>query len=165
MRQDVDAIGYCERLHPALVGFLTLHTGDPGAAEDLAQETLIRVVDRWARVSTLDQPDSWAYRVALNLATSRWRRRTVEARVLRTLVPAGTVAGPDVSDALVVRAAVAALPVRQRTAVSLRYLLDWSIKDAAEVMGCRPGTVQALAHQGVESLRRALGRDFGGLDD
>lgn len=43
----------CARLRPQLVGALTLHTGDRAVAEELAQETLVRLWQRWPRVRHL----------------------------------------------------------------------------------------------------------------
>ncbi|MGI9017852.1 MAG: sigma factor-like helix-turn-helix DNA-binding protein [Euzebya sp.] len=54
----------------------------------------------------------------------------------------------DQAAELVVRAAVQALPERQRMAVVLRYLGDLSVVQTAEAMGCRPGTVKAPVSPG-----------------
>jgi DNA-directed RNA polymerase specialized sigma24 family protein len=43
-------------------------------AEELAQETMVRVARDWEKVSRLDAPGAWAYRVAMNLARSHFRR-------------------------------------------------------------------------------------------
>jgi RNA polymerase sigma factor (sigma-70 family) len=59
----------------------------------------------------------------------------------------------DVTDALAVRAAVAALPPRQRAAVVLRYFADLSVDQTAAVLGCAPGTVKSLTSQAIASLR------------
>jgi RNA polymerase sigma factor (sigma-70 family) len=59
------------------------------------------------------------------------------------------------------QAAVAALPLRQRTAVSLHYVLGLSMQQAAEAMGCRPGTVKSLLFQARGNLREVLGEDEG----
>jgi RNA polymerase sigma factor (sigma-70 family) len=54
-----------------------------------------------------------------------------------------------------VRAAVSALPPRQRAAIVARYYLDLDVAASAELLGCQPGTVKALTHQAIASLRRA----------
>lgn len=64
----------CTALQPELLGTLTLLLGDRAVAEDLTQETLGRVYARWAAVGRMESPRAWTYRVALNLARSRWRR-------------------------------------------------------------------------------------------
>jgi DNA-directed RNA polymerase specialized sigma24 family protein len=56
-----------------------------------------------------------------------------------------------------IRTALAGLPPAQRAAVVLRFYLDLSIDDTAQVLGKRPGTVRALTSQGVARLREDLG--------
>jgi RNA polymerase sigma factor (sigma-70 family) len=52
-----------------------------------------------------------------------------------------------------VRAAVAALPPRQRAAIVLRYFADLSVRVTAAVMGCAEGTVKALTSKAISALR------------
>ena len=119
----------CARLRPRLVGSLALYCGDRGVAEDLAQEALARAWARWRHVSALDVPERWVYRTAFNLARSRFRRLAVEQRVHR-LVPVPSPL-PDTATAVAVRAAVSALPARQRAAIVARYYLDLDVAASA----------------------------------
>ena len=152
-------VALCEALHPQLVGTLTVACGSRAVAEELTQETLLRVWTHWPRVRTLASPAGWAYRVALNLSRSWWRRRLVERRVAATLqrdlAAQAVVAGPDPTG-VTIRAAVAALPARQREAIALRYFADLSIEDAAAAMRCAPGTVKNLTTKARETLRATL---------
>ena len=146
----------CRRVHPRLVKSLALFCGDESAAEELAQEALIRAWDRWPSVSQMSSPEGWVFRVAFNLATSRARRRAVEARALAAAAAAGPPGAPDVDEAIVVRGAVAALPPRERAAIVLRYFADLPVKEVAAVMGCQPGTVKSLTSHAMTHLDRLL---------
>lgn len=53
---------------------LYLLTGDRGEAEELAQEAMARVYERWERVRTMDSPTGYLYRTALNLSRRRFLR-------------------------------------------------------------------------------------------
>lgn len=158
---DPDLVAFCRRLHPTLVRGLALHLRDRGLAEDVAQETLVRVWERWATVRLATSRDAWAWRVALNLATSRHRRRAAEGRAYARVGPAPdhdrATAADDAVDRLAVRDAVAALPDRQRAALVLRYFADLSVDDTAAVLDCAPGTVKSLTSKAVDGLRRRLG--------
>lgn len=143
---------FCRDLHPRLVGALALHCGDRDVAAELAQETLARVWERWSTVERHEAPEAWAFRVAFNLAASRYRRRAAERRA-HGRVGAAEAHEPDAADAVAVRAAVAALPPRQRAALVLRYFADLSVERTADVLGCRPGTVKSLTSQAIVSLR------------
>lgn len=147
---------FCQVEHPRLVALLTLHTGDRPVAEELAQDTLVRVHQHWDRVRAMENPAGWTYTVALNLSRSWWRRRHAERRALTRLGPPEATTREDLHDALVLRDAMASLPVRQRTAVLLRYFADQSIAATAEQMRCAEGTVRSLTAQGVAALRTQL---------
>jgi len=149
-------------LQPALFSALALYCGKAELAEDLTQETLLRVWKHWQSVSEMEHPDRWALRVAFNLAKSRWRRRRVE-RSIETVRSGERMLRSDPTNVIVVRAAVAILPPRQRAAVVVRYFNDLSVADAAIVLGCAEGTVRALTHQAVASLRVILEDDLGML--
>jgi RNA polymerase sigma-70 factor (ECF subfamily) len=134
----------------ARVAFLV--TGDRQEALDVAQETFARAYERWRQVSTMDNQVGWLIRVATNLSLSHRRR---SARVTR-LLPAPQMdtemrTDPSVDDAL------ATLTPSQRAAVVLRFYLDFSIAETAQVLGKRPGTVRALTSQGTARLRAQLG--------
>ena len=68
--------------------------------------------------------------------------------------------GPGAGDldvALTVRAAVASLPPRERAAVVLRFLVGFSVEEAAAAMRCQPGTVKSLTSHAKADLRDRLG--------
>ena len=60
---------------------------------------------------------------------------------------------PDVPLRAAARAALLELPLRQRSAIVLRFHLDLSEAQTAELMGCRRGTVKSLVSQGLDKLR------------
>ena len=160
---DDEAREFCRRMRPRLIGALSLLTGDRGVAEELAQEALVRVWSRWRQLDALGEPamSAWTYRVAVNLGNSWLRRRLAERRAIARLASR---AAPhhidaDAADKIAVRRAVAALPRRQRTALVLRYFADLPVGEAAEVMGCSPGTVKSLTSLAMTNLRRQLTPD------
>lgn len=145
---------FCEREHGRLVGILTLHLGDRRVAEELANEALITLCERWSTIDELRNPQAWVTRVALNQANSWLRRRVAERRARARLADQPAPAAPaDTDDALAIRTAVAALPQRQRAALVLRYWDGMSAAEAGEVLGIEPATVRALTHQAVTALR------------
>ncbi len=161
---DLDA--FVADLGPRLVATLTVQTGEPMLAEELAQETLIRCVQHWDKVVSADRPDAWAFRTAFNLTRSRWRRLRLERRVAAELSAAtsrgddGT--GPPRSEELVMlRKALAGLPERRRAVVVCRYLLGYDVRTTAQVLGCAEGTVKAQTSKGLDQLREALGETGG----
>jgi RNA polymerase sigma factor (sigma-70 family) len=160
----VDALGdaparFCEAQYGRLVGALTVYTGDRDLAQDLAQEALVRACVHWRRVSRMAAPGAWLHRVALNLANSNWSRRQAEERARARVAAERPGPARDGNDALFVRSAIVGLPVRQRTALVLRYYADLPVREVAALMHCRSGTVKALTHQAIASLRQQLGAE------
>lgn len=133
-----------------LVGALSLYCGDRELAAELAQEAMARACRHWNRVQHFDSPAAWVHRVGINLANNALRGARLRRRPLAP-PPEGAV--HDVGTAVAVRAAVASLPRRQRTALVLRYFVDLSVDDVARLMKCSPGTVKALTSQAIAKLR------------
>jgi RNA polymerase sigma-70 factor (ECF subfamily) len=149
--QEAEFEGFCRNNYDMVVRFAYLVVGDEQEALDVAQETFARAFERWRQVRQMANPAGWVHRVALNLAISNTRRRG-KARNPGS----GHVPEPDVTDPALL-AALRALPPAQRAAVVVRYYLDLSVEDAAQVLGKRPGTVRALTSQGIARLRDLLG--------
>jgi RNA polymerase sigma-70 factor (ECF subfamily) len=136
-----------ERLFRALC----VITGSRAEAEDLTQEAFTRVLERWDRVATMDEPVGYLHRTAMNLFRSQNRRLRRLRR--RPLDPGSTpdVFGP-IEDRDIAVHALAALTPRQRAALVLTEALDYSGEDAARLMGIRTSTVYALTHQARAAL-------------
>lgn len=146
-----DPAAFCAAQHQRLVGLLSLQVGDRHVAEELAQDVLIKVCEHWPR---LESPTAWKHRVAINHANSWFRRRGAERRAnARHHNQQVGLASPDRADAVAVREAVARLPRRQRTALAYRYYAGFSVRESADAMSCAEGTVKALTHQAIASLR------------
>ncbi len=153
MKEPDELVAFCRREWPRLVGSLSLSTGDPELAQDLAQETLARACRDWRRVSRLDAPGAWAHRVALNLLRSHFRHRAVVRRHDDKFGPRDHVPETDPTSAVAIRLALMQLPRRQRTALTLRYFSDLSVRETADAMRCPEGTVKTLTRQAIAGLR------------
>jgi RNA polymerase sigma-70 factor (ECF subfamily) len=157
--QDLTEVeAFCRAAWPRLVGGLAAWCDSRAVAEELAQETLVRVWERWPKLADVRDPEAWMWRVAINLSRSNRRRAMAERRALQRVggirIAPSESAVPDEE----LLASVRALPERQRRAVVLRHVVDLPVASVAEAMGCAEGTVRALTHQGVEQLRRTHAR-------
>lgn len=149
---------FCELAHPRLVSGLAHYCGDVHLAEELAQTALLKACRRWSQVREMTSPIGWCYRVGVNAANSWFRRRAAETRARARL---GGPAPPqeDPTDRVAVRQALLTLTDRQREAVILRFYLDLSASEAAQLLDSTPGAVRALTHRAVEQLRATLATD------
>lgn len=151
-----------DRHKDAVVNYLTRLSGDRDRAEDLAQESFLRLFRSCSRYSEQGLLRALLFRIATNLLRSEERRE----RRLRLLAPLlGTrdhaeAAAPSglLAEELhrEVGAAIAALPLDYRVPLVLHEIEGWAYADVARELGCREGTVKSRIHRARGLLRRRL---------
>jgi RNA polymerase sigma-70 factor (sigma-E family) len=150
---------------PALLRTAYLLTGDRHLAEDLVQDALARTHRAWNRLGGGGNPEAYARKVMYHLQVSRWRRRR-PAETLRGELPergGGRDSADDSVRRLVLRRALLALPVRQRTVVVLRYFDDRTEAEIAAILDMRVGTVKSHTFRALARLRELV-PDLAGLE-
>ena len=143
---------------PRLLALAARLLGDRGEAEDVAQETFMRAwkqAPHWREGEA--RFDTWLHRVALNLCYDRLRAHR-ETAVDELPDEADPGAAPDAvlearSRGERVRAALAALPVRQREALVLCYYQELSNLEAAGLMGISVDALESLLARARRSMR------------
>jgi RNA polymerase sigma-70 factor (sigma-E family) len=137
----------------------TLLTGDPDAAEDLVQASLVKLYRAWPRLDTSADPDAYLRRIIVNTRRSwwraQWRRETPVSEVPDTAVREDAAERHAVG--ALVRQALALLSSQQRAVLVLRYCEDLPEAEVASLLGCSVGTVKTHAHRGLRPLRASLG--------
>ncbi len=133
-------------------------TGRRDLGEELVQEAMVTVHQRWDTVHSYDRPGAYARRVLLNAATSAARRRAAERRAIERLEaqpsPIGLAPEPPPDETF--WAALRALPERQAQAVALHYVEDRSIDSIAAILDIAPNTVKVHLHRGRIALAQTL---------
>ena len=156
-RTVVEFDSFYREHYARLVRALLVLTSDPAEAEDLAQEALSRLYERWDRVQEMDSPQGYLYRTALNLNRKRVRRLLVRTRRAITLRASAREDLPAAEDRIALQAAVARLPRAQREAAVLVELLGLDGNEAARVLRISPGAVRSRLLQARRNLRAHLG--------
>jgi RNA polymerase sigma-70 factor, ECF subfamily len=147
--------------------------GNAADGEDVAQETFLRV---WRRAASYDptraKVSTWIYAIATNLCIDRQRRNRVWRFLGHTdvadLVDVLPDDGPDATTAIAgrqrlaaVRAGIAALPARQRTAILLAAVAELGVSEIAVTMATSRGAVEQLLVRARRKLRDDIGDDDG----
>jgi RNA polymerase sigma-70 factor (ECF subfamily) len=159
---DRDACGELVRRHLHRVHRLAYRLlGDPGDAEDVAQEAFLRVWTEAARWREGSAPFAiWLHRVTQNLAIDRLRRRRAgSAGPLADLADGGAPAAARIDRAAAdraVRDAVATLPERQREAIALCHFEQRTNVEAAGLLGVSVDALESLLARGRRTLREQL---------
>jgi RNA polymerase sigma factor (sigma-70 family) len=132
---------------------LVVMTRDVHAAEELTQDSFVKIWERWERVARMTDPIGYLYRTALN-GWFQVHRRTARAtrRVVLPRQVLDPMAAVDERDRLARR--LLELPARQRAALVLTEYLGHSSTTAGRALGIRPGTVRRLASKARATLRQ-----------
>jgi RNA polymerase sigma-70 factor (sigma-E family) len=138
------------------LGFLL--TGDWHTAEDLTQDTLVRIYAAWGRVSRQGAPDGYSTRTLVNLHRSSlrraWNREQPFGALPDGIDPGSTSYDGDPDGALL--EALSRLGPSQRAVVVLRYWDDRSVDEVADLLHVSTGTVKSQAARGLDNLRALL---------
>lgn len=171
------ALALTQRVTPRVLAYSArLLGGDRAEAEDVAQETMLRlwrVAPQWRQGET--KVTTWAYRVATNLCIDRQRSRGRKRQMALDDAPEvadGAVGAEerlqDAGRMAALEAALADLPDRQRQAVVLRHLEGMTNPEIAAIMEIGVEAVESLTARGKRALAAILsGRkaDLGYEDD
>jgi RNA polymerase sigma-70 factor, ECF subfamily len=161
---DRDAFGdLVDRHKDAVVNYLTRLTGSRDRAEDLGQETFLRLFRSAAGYVEQGYLRAYLFRIATNLVRSEERRERRQ-RVLMPLLgiepdrtePAAHIGLLRQELQRVLTAAVARLPLRYRVPLVLHEIEGWPYADIAADLDCREGTIKSRIHRGRQSLKRQL---------
>jgi RNA polymerase sigma factor (sigma-70 family) len=133
--------------------FLVASAG-PGAADDCFQETFIAALRAYPRLRADSNPRAWLFTIARSKAIDHHRA----AR--RAPVPVGEVPERAARTSMEppngdLWAAVAALPEKQRAAVTLRFVADLSHREIGAVLECSDAAARRSVHEGLKRLREA----------
>jgi RNA polymerase sigma-70 factor (ECF subfamily) len=145
-------------------------TGSREEAQDLCQDTFVKVHVHAARYQPEGRFKSWLFRIAGNLVRSWARRRKLVGWITFDKVEhdtASEAAPPDAGlgarDAQrLVQGALAKLPARQREALVLRRFHDMGQREIAVAMDLSEGAVESLLVRAMQALRKDLARTRGG---
>jgi RNA polymerase sigma-70 factor (ECF subfamily) len=154
---------FVEHFRSKIFQYSWLMCGQREDAEEVAQETLLKVFESFADLREPEQVRSWVFRIAKNACLMK-RRKSVfapdhevpldEDICDRSQLPDGELLRHERSGAL--HAAVAALPETYRSVVLLRDLEELSTEETAQILGVSQDVVKTRLHRGRLALRQKL---------
>lgn len=169
-RGDLDALAeLVARYQHRLYRYLLRMVHQPAEAEDLFQQTWLRVAGQIRRYDPRRNFDAWLFTVARNLAIDHLRRLRPESIDSREAdeyekTPAALRdSAPPAIDALIARertyllaAALDNLPVLYREVLSLRFEEEMKLEEIAQVLDAPLSTIKSRLRRGLENLRQSL---------
>ncbi|MEX0700472.1 MAG: RNA polymerase sigma factor [Planctomycetales bacterium] len=134
-------------------------------AEDAFQEAVATIWRRIERIRRHENPPALVLRICVDAACDVLRKKARRSRRESPLARAESLAGdfPDAATPVCeheqrteVARAIARLPARQATAVTMRHLLDHPYREIAEALGCAEATARVHVARGIERLGTLL---------
>jgi RNA polymerase sigma-70 factor (ECF subfamily) len=145
-------------------------------AEDVVQETFLRVYTNLERYDENQKFSTWIYRIATNLCIDRLRKRKPSYSIDAELndsegtdwhaLLASDDASPETELILSetqahIREAIQSLPEKYKSVVVLRYLHDMSLQEISDILEMPVTTIKTRVHRGREFLRKKLESEYG----
>jgi RNA polymerase sigma-70 factor (ECF subfamily) len=162
-----------DRYYPAIFGYVMRRTDDWNLSKDLTAEVFLKALKglwryQWQGVSFC----AWLYRIATNQVRMHFRKKRwlfsldqlMEETAFEPIDPV-TMEGEKLAaerilreqeDFLTIQSRVAELPIKYQEVIALRYFEEKSVKEIAEILNKKEGTVKSLLSRGITRLKHLL---------
>lgn len=156
MTLDPGFEGFYREVHPRLWAFLVRTTREPALAEELAQESFVRLLA--SRGASLAETERRAYvfRIAENLVRDAARRRARARTTSIEEAPEPVAPAPAEPMSRRAAAALAALGERERKLLWLAHVEEWKHTEIAALLGLAKGSVRVLLHRARRRFQQHL---------
>ena len=156
-RMDRDAFaGFYERMARPLWAYLARVSGDPALADDLVQESFVRMLGATTPMDGEVHAKRYLFRIATNLLKDHWRRP--KASSIEDL-PEGTFAaacGEGMDAQMMLEPRLLQLRPRERQLLWLAHAEGYSHKEIAEIMGLRSPSIRLMLFRARHRLAELL---------
>ena len=161
-----------------LLGYFYRNTGNLSEAEDLLQETFLRVVRSLKRYKEKERFEVWLFKLAHNLLIDYWRKRKMirlsdmvsedseddnwllDSKATEVVDDPASILDQAITNDELQRA-IEKLSLGQREMVLMRYFSGLSFEEIAQTNGVPIGTALARVHRGLKQLKRMIGKQEG----
>lgn len=171
-RKDSQAFGELyEQYYSPIFAYILKRTASLEASQDICSEVFFKAFHNLAQFHWRDVPfSSWLYRIANNEIANHYREKGQQLSSLKEVFYStpftDTTADSEMIEAeaelmkqeefLTLHAVIARLPLKYQEVITLRFFQDKQLKEIAEILGKREGTVKSLIHRGLAKLRELM---------
>lgn len=170
-RRDPDLLDrLIQQYHYRLLRYLVMLTGSQETAEDLFQETWVRVLEKGHQYSARWKFETWLFTIARHLAIDLLRRRQPQSldallepgegeKAMELPAPKGTTpfeATAQGEEARRIASLLRRLPPTYREVLVLRFQEDLELQEIASIVGTPLSTIKSRLYRGLEALREHL---------
>ncbi|MNJ37626.1 RNA polymerase sigma factor YlaC [compost metagenome] len=152
------------RYHGPLLNYVTQQLRDRGKAEDIVQETFIRLIRHLREHGGMEQLRAWLYKVALNLCRDYWRSASFRSEnTAAEEMPDDADPAPGAEELLErqetakqIAATLEYLPDIQQEVVRMRFFHDLKLQEIAELLEIPLSSVKSHLYGALRKLKRVL---------
>jgi RNA polymerase sigma-70 factor (ECF subfamily) len=162
---------FVHRYHGPLLGFLIRKLNDVSKAEDMTQETFIKLMRQVKSGDIPSQVKPWVYRVALNLCRDHWRSAGYRSEYCRDEMPDAVAQDTSVVEIYEkqetrkhIIAQLDHLSDVRKNIIILRFYQDLKLKEIADVMDLPVNTVKTHLYKGLKELKKSFEQKKGGSE-
>ena len=149
---------FFEQVFPRLARACVILTANVAEADDVAQEAMARVYERWDRVMHMASPAGYAFRTAVNVEKKRRRRRAIARKHATTIKEEDESVFRTAELRVELEQALRQLPFGQRAALLLVDWAGYSSEEAAALLNIRPASVRGRVSRARPSMKTYLTR-------
>ena len=137
--------------------YLSLLMGDRQLAEELTQDTFVKVFFKAGtlKCDTLPAAKAWIYTIATNLARSEFRKKRIRRVFSLSELGEGQASyRPDVEGKLLAEQLLAMVPEKWRVPLVMKEMDNFSFEEISRVLNMPIGTVKSMVFRGKDHLRK-----------
>jgi len=172
-KNDTDAFGELyEQYYSQIFGYVLRRTASIETAQDVTSDVFFKALKNLGQFRWRDVPfSSWLYRIATHEIANYFRKSKHGQSCLEEVSNSISISSPSAEtelleaeaelkrheDFLALHENICKLPAKYQEVITLRFFEKKRIKEVAEILGKREGTVKSLLHRSLEKLRKLMG--------
>ncbi len=146
-----------------IFNYLNLMLGDRNLAEELTQDTFVKVYFKAGSLKT-ENLKAWIYKIATNLARSEFRKKKVKNFLsLAEVSEVHCAYEPSMGEGIMMEQTLSALPEKYRIPLIMKDLNNFSFEEMAEILKKPIGTVKSLVFRGRKQVKHQFTLENGGI--
>ncbi|MBZ9569691.1 RNA polymerase sigma factor [Patescibacteria group bacterium] len=173
-KKDPEAFGKIfDENYPKIFGYILKRVANLEIAQDVTSETFLKALKNLWKFRWRNIPFSaWLYRIANNEIANFFRKRKYKSVSLEKIPEPIAVSNPSIEiieaqeklkahkDFLALQEKILRLPLKYQEVISLRFFEKKKIREIAEILGKKEGTIKSLLRRGLEKLREKFNATF-----
>ncbi|MBK9062966.1 MAG: RNA polymerase sigma factor [Acidobacteria bacterium] len=150
---------FYREMHPRLWAFLVRTTREAALADEIAQESFVRLLASRGAALPAGERRAYLFRIAVNLVRDSGRRRVRERTMPLAEAPEPAAPEPEEPMGRHAATALAALGERERELIWLAHVEEWKHKEIAGLLGIAAGSVRVLLHRARRHFKEQLEKE------